>query len=358
MMRCLKPYLIAGGLALVLVGCDAFPAPPTPTVAPVTTPTDVPPTETPAVSNTPLPTPSLQQQVRLEPPPPSPTPGPPTPTLTLTPTLGPIEHTMQAGETLGYIIQLYGYTDFNVIDEIVAINANIPNADRVPGAGNVILIPRQSSTPTPEGFDPSTPPPVIEPEVVIDMHTVREGETIIGIAAQAETNLVILDRMNPELLFFNCDLSIPSGGAECNVPLVVGQEVKIPAPSPTPTLSPTPSGSETATLTPTYAAPVAFFPPEGSTVRSRSLELEWISTGILSPEFTYLVQVEDSTTETDYVYVTRDTSFVLGGNNTPTDGQPHSFKWRIVIATQAETGDYRIVSGENSSWRTFQWHVQ
>src|SRR5687768_15710345 len=84
------------------------------------------PTQTPMPARTPPAVPVLETPTA------SFTPGPPTATVSPTETPGPFEHTIQGGETLGYIIQLYGYTDFSVIDQIVAMNPSIPNADRLP----------------------------------------------------------------------------------------------------------------------------------------------------------------------------------------------------------------------------------
>lgn len=300
---------------------------------------------------------TLPPQPVLESPTPSPTAGPPTETFTPTATLGPIEHTIQQEETLGYIIQLYGYTDFSVIDQIVAMNPIIPNADSLPGAGSVILIPRPTATSTPEGFVPTETPEgatAISPESQLLQHTVREGETIVGIAGQYETTLPVLDQLNPELQFFNCDFTNPSGGPECNVPLSVGQTVNVPAPTPTPTLSPTPSGSETATPTPTYMAPMLVFPPEGATAQGSSIQLQWVSIGILPPDYYYLVEVENTTTAQSFLRVTRDTSLTLGGDIAPTDGQTHDLRWRIRVGVQTESGAFRPLSAEGS-WRTLRW---
>lgn len=362
----LPEAVLLGLLLLAAAGCDlSIPAPATPTVEPVLTETSLPtptltlsaPTSTPASISTP------RREVRLEPPTETFTPAPPTETFTPTPTPGPIEHTIQEGETLGYIIQLYGYTDLGVIDQIVAINPSIPNPDRLPGAGTIILIPRPTATPTPAGFAETAtavggqPSQFIQQpgEILMMDHAVREGETIIGIAGQYDTNLVILDRLNPELQFFNCDFDNPSGGPDCNVPLQVAQIVKVPAPTPTPTLSPTPSGNETATPTPTYAAPVVVFPPEGGIARSRSIKLQWITTGILAPEYSYLVQVRDTTTSMEYAFVTRETFFTLGSDLAPAAGASHAMQWRIVIGTALENSDFRIVSGGAARWRSFQW---
>lgn len=310
------------------------------------------PTESPTPSRTVPPVPVLESPTA------TPTPGPPTETWTPTATPGPYEHTIAQGETLGYIIQLYGYTDLSVIDRIVAMNPNIIDADRLPGAGAVIFIPRQTATATPEGFTPSPTPAdalaSLPTETLIIEHQVRSGETIVGIAGQYETTLPILDQLNPELQFFSCDFSNPSGGPECNVPLSVDQLVKVPAPTPTPTLSPTPSGSETPTATPTYPAPILSFPPEGAVAQGDRIRLEWVSAGILPEGMYYLVEIEDTTTGQNALRVTRANSYQLEPELAPVDGQEHAIRWRIRVGLQTEAGAFRPESGEGG-WRTFRW---
>src|SRR5690606_30929748 len=142
---------------------------------------------------------------------------------------------------------------------------------------------------------------------------------------------------------------------DCNVPLSIDQVVKVPAPTPTPTLSPTPSGSETPTPTPTYAAPLLIFPPEGAVAQGQAIDLQWVSIGVLPPDYYYLVEVEDLTAEKPpYFTVTRDTSTRISGEIVPTDGQPHNMRWRVRVGTLTESGTYRALSAE-APWRTFQW---
>jgi hypothetical protein len=354
--RYLLPFALLG---LGLAACNvSLPNPNanTPTPESLVTPTLEGATAT--VTITPTPSRTLPPVPILESPTATYTPGPPTATFTPTETPGPIEHTIKQGETLGYIIQLYGYTNLGVIDQIVAMNANVPSADRLPGEGSVILIPRPTITPTPEGFIPSPTPPnaldSLPSETTITDHAVRSGETIVGIADQFETTLAILDQLNPELLFLNCDFSNPSGGPECNVPLSVDQIIKVPAPTLTPTLSPTPSGSETPTATPTYAAPLMIFPPEGAVAQGQSIRFQWVSIGVLPSDYVYLVEVEDTTTGKTYFNVTRETTEDVSGEIVPADGQSHAMRWRIRIGTLTENGTYRALSAD-TPWRTFQW---
>jgi len=291
------------------------------------------------------------------------TPLPPSETPPPTETLGPYEHVVQQGETLGYIIQQYGYTDFSVIPEIVAMNDNIPNADTLPGAGAIILIPRQTATPTPEGSEQTavalaSEPPVfsvtLPVQTAIIQHMVVEGETIVGIAQQYNTTLEVLFQLNPDIPPFGCDFSNPSGGPDCNPPLQIGQAVNVPAPTPTPTLSPTPSGSETPTPTPTYPAPIVISPPQGGVAPPAPVRLDWVSVGVLQQTEVYLVQLRDTTTGAEYVQVTRNTSLLLPDSLVPADGQAHTIEWTVRVAYPNSGGIYQPIGGQPQV-RTFQW---
>jgi hypothetical protein len=300
---------------------------------------------------------------------PTPTAGPPTDLPTVTPTLGPYEHTMQQGETLGYIIQLYDYDfSFDVIDEVVRLNENITDPDSLPGAGAIILIPRQTATPTPEDFTPppdvaqvlgggiapTSPATGLNIDAPIIQHTVVDGQTIVDIAVNYATTLEVLAMLNPDIDFSGCNFAIPSGGPNCGPFLSIGQIVMVPAPTPTPTLSPTPSGSETPTPTPTYAAPVVISPPQGGNVPPGVFKLEWVSVGVLQPDEAYLVQVTDTVTGEVYNDITRSTSLLLPDSLAPSDGQTHLMNWTVSVAKPNEAGIYRVVSGAPEQ-RQFNW---
>lgn len=360
--------LILGGLLVAaLAACNFAPSPQgdaSPTVE------QIPLTQ--ALSPSPSPSPTDPETVPTEPlvetATPTATPGPPTMPPTATPTPGPYEHVIQQGETLGYIIQLYGYRDFGVISEVVALNENIRDADSLPGAGATILIPRQTATPTPEDFTPApdiaqvlgngvaptSPATGLNIDAPIIEHTIVEGQTVVDIAVNYHTTLEVLAVLNPDISFAGCNFEVQSGGPNCGPLLRVGQVMMVPAPTPTPTLSPTPSGNETPTATPTYAAPMVISPPQGGNVPPSVFLLEWVSVGVLRPDEVYLVQVSDTTSGEVFNDITRSTSILLPESMIPTDGQVHIINWTVTVAKPNEAGVYRVISGAPEI-RRFNW---
>ncbi len=326
----------------------------TPTVAQVPSASpSLPASATAVTTRTPTPPPQLEQPTATF------TAGPPTETYSPSPTPGPFEYTVQQGDTLLFIIQQapFNYRDTNVISEIIALNPSIPRPDVLPPPGSVILIPRQTATPTPEGYEQTRvllPASTPVSNIAVIPHNVAEGETIIGIAASNGTTISLLATLNPSIDFIGCDYSNPIGGPGCSVPLVVGQQVNVPAPTPSPTLSPTFSGSETPTATPTYAPPQPVFPPEGANANARTFQLQWLSAGILLPEETYVIQIEDVTAGVSHTGVTRSNSYMLPAELVPGDGQPHQIRWRVSVGAPNADGALRIVSGDGG-WRTFTW---
>lgn len=352
-------------IAAVLAGCNFnTPNEATPTVEEVITLT---PTDTATASLTPAPT--LTAEVVIESPTPTLSPEPPTITPTASDTPGPYEHVIKDDETLLYIVQQYGYTDLTVgnggiVDQVVALNDNIPNADSLPGPGNIIFIPRQTATPTPQNVetaavvqatDSASVPNVVLPEnTTITQYVVQPDDTIIGIAQDYNVTLEQIAVLNQDIDFFSCNFEIPSGGPNCNPPLQVGQSINLPAPTPTPTLSPTPSGNETATPTPTYAAPMLIYPPEGAVAMAGVFNLQWVSVGVLAANEVYLIEVVDTTLNSKTYYITRDTSYALPAALIPSDGQAHIMNWTVSVARKNDSGQYGPI-GATPEIRTFTW---
>lgn len=296
---------------------------------------------------------------------PSPTPGTPTDTLTPSPTPGPIAYIIQAGDTFYNVLLSppFRYTVAQInglIPEFLELNPGVRSIDQLPSPGSTIYIPLLPPEPTPEGFDltQTAQPSVFEvglPEnAEIIQVEIQENDSILRFAQEYETNLSILATINPQLGFIGCDFSNPSGGPECNVFMVVGDTVNVPAPTPTRTLSPTPSGSETPTPTPTHPSPRLFFPADGGVAPARTFQLQWTSVGMLLPNEVYFVEIEDVTAGTVYNGVTTTTAYMLPDSLIPSDGQAHTIRWRVAVATQTSDGAYAIV-GAPGNVRTFTW---
>lgn len=347
--------LVAVLVSILVVGCDLSPIAPTPTSAIVDTDTPPPTLTTAPATDTATAEPQVATMT------PSDT-SIPTETFTPSPTYNPYAtYVIQENDTLFYVIQKapFYYHDASVIDEILRLNPNVPNPNQLPPPGSSIIIPLPSFTPTPEGFELTVAAQpggsnVISGISQVTQVEVKEGITILGIAGQYNTNLPILATLNPQLFFYNCDFSNPSGGPDCNVPMRVGDKVNVPAPTPTPTLSPTFSGLETATPTPTYAPPAAVFPPSESTAPGRVFPLQWISAGMLLDNEVYLVEIQDETTGARVVDVTRGTSYMLPDSAVPSDGQTHTIHWRVTVAKPNDAGAYAFISPQ-SDFHTFYW---
>jgi len=356
----MKP-IIRAALILVLVaamaGCANPPQIPTPTpiLEALATATATP---QPTASLTPTPTAALQVAPPTEIPTQAVTNEP-----AATPTPSVVEYVIQPDDTLIFIIQQFGYRDLSVLSEIVRINPNLPSADRLPGPGSTILIPLPTLAPTlPADIQTATaqsgiPQVSLAIETTIVPHIVRDGETILGIAEQYRTTLRVLRDLNPQIGFFNCDLSNPSGGPDCRVLLDTGEAVNVPAPTTTPTLSPTPSGNETATPTPTFAAPRISFPPQDAVINAAAtFTLQWVSVGVLEAQQVYLVQIENETTGMTFNDITRATSYRLPSDIAPTSGAREQYRWRVSVAQQNADGRYAVVGAEGE-WRPFTWGV-
>jgi len=346
-------YIVVGVVAVLAAGCNFSPPSELPVVqeaSPSPTATLIVPSATATAA-----LPAVTAIIPAD----TPTPVPPSMTPTITDTPGPFEHVIQPGDQLLAIVQQYGHFDPAVLDVIVQMNANITDPDRLPPPGSVILIPRPTPSATPAGGELTATvvaqhPPTATPEILTMMHTVEEGQTIIGIALQYNTTMLILRLLNPDLDWRGCDFSVASGGQDCNPPLSIGQELVVPAPTPTPTLSPTPSGSETPTPTPTFGPVRLLSPTPGSIVVGGPLTLRWVSAGVLRGDELYQVTVADHTTGRIYTQFTRDNILTLPADLQPADSSPHDMTWQVVVVRVRDDNRAQIV-GALGEERPFQW---
>ena len=320
------------------------------------------PTASPTATVTPPPTATASAtppELALITPASTPTPVTPSATPTITNTPGPFEHVIQPNDQLIAIVQQYGHYDLAVLDAVVTLNPSVTNADRLPPPGSVILIPRPTALPTPPGGELTATvvalnPPSATPALLTMIHTVEEGQTVIGIALQYNTTMAILAELNPQLYWFNCDFTVASGGENCSPQLSIGDELTVPMPTPTPTLSPTPSGSETPTLTPTPGPVGLLWPASGAIIQGGPLTLQWVSVGALEADRLYQVTVTDYTTGTTYTEFVRANALTLPANLQPVDDVIHDIAWQVeVVQVGNDNVAFRV--GAPGSPRSFQW---
>lgn len=290
----------------------------------------------------------------------------PTEAVTPTETPGPYVHRVQSDETLGFIIQQYGYGySVPVMELVVQINPNVFNMNVLP-IGQDILIPRQTATPIPEGleitqtaasafgeFVPGSGGVVLPRGSSVGCYTVQEGDTTVGIAEEFNTTLEIMSQLNPQLNWSGCAFNQYSGGERCRPRLAIGDCVNVPQPTQMPSATPTLTGNETATPLPTYAPPRAFYPPDGA-IAAGTFDLEWVTVGVLQSDETYLVEVENTLTGETWREVTRSTALRLPAELIPTGGEAVRYRWRVVVAERDADGRYSFI-GEASPWRSFTW---
>ncbi len=296
---------------------------------------------------------------------------PPTATLTpsLTPTLEPYRYTVQEGETLYYIIQLFGYRDLAVVPEIIALNGMRDENDLK--VDQVLLIPRQTPTPGPT-FTPTsqaatgTTPEVpiltstqqpssgptpdytgcspenrcISPDGQFWIHQVVEGETISTIASY-------YDAYVPDLYQDN--------GLNQNSFISVGQILKVRIRvTLTPTLTPTGGPDSTATPTPTLSPPALLAPANGAIIaRHQVVALQWAANQPLPARGYYMVQIQNRDTDEIYRAITRSNVFRVPSSLQPGIGRSARYEWWVVIV-DGSTESAAVISGQGNSW-VFTW---
>lgn len=361
----IRKLLAAACVVLALSACNFNLNEITPTVEGIEEPinplpqaTDITPTQEETL--TPSPSPTVMQVV-LE--------NPVVPTgvatveaITHTPTVGPYEYVVKAGDSLLGIATGFGYTAPSIVDEIVRLNG-LSSAESI-REGQRLLIPRQTAVPTAPGLEITLTqaaeqgiyyPPLFSEGTTFSCHTIESGDTAIGIAEAYKTTLEILAQLNPAMGWSGCDPSNPGGGPQCNPQLRIGDCMQVPLPTPTRTLSPTPSGSETPTPTPTYAPPRLYSPPDGAEVRGLIL-LHWVSAGQLQADEYYIVELIELDPESREPLPgiepirrpTRETSLQMPLEILPTAGQPRLFEWNVIVARQSESGRFTAVGGTGS----------
>lgn len=345
------------------------------------TPT-APPTSTPRGSlQTPVETPTRRPTIALA----TVTPAPPTPTDTPTP--GPCYQTAQEGDTVYGMATRCGHRDLAVVDLILELNdmdsptelqinqvLEIPWPTPTPGGESTETVPEAPASGG-EGDAADTTPEVrynefgtpdalayyqnLEPTLRPGQawHTVKAGETIVGIAYEYGASLETLSQINPEVPFLQCDFGSPTGGENCSVMLYVGQRIRVPVPLPSATPTLTPAGTLTPTPTPTatFNAPYPITPEEGAHFNAdQMVTLRWGGTGTLGTDERYLVRVHDLESGMEYMAMVSEPVYILPGGWQPMDRNRHTFEWTVSVA---QVNEQRNVVSERHETepRKFTW---
>jgi LysM repeat protein len=283
---------------------------------------------------------------------------PPPPTATPTPTEGPCIVQVQPGDDLISLAWRCGHRDLFILTQVLQING-LSAPERIQ-AGQRLEIPRPTPITAPNASPPSAnaassvvqsrlalalldqptvrPSPTIRPTATllpgVGWHVVQPNQSLFEIVFAYGTEAEVLQQLNPELDFLQCDFQYVTGGNRCVVNLIAGQRIRVPIPSPTASPSPTPSGSETPTpsSTPTFNAPSPISPPDRAFfTRDELVTLRWTASGSLGAGEVYRVRVMDLNSGSVYVGDTIQLSFILPLDWQPTDGSRHDFEWTVSV---------------------------
>jgi LysM repeat protein len=349
------------------------------------------------VTNTPRPT-VLLPTVTLGPPTLSPTPSPtPTYTATLSPTPEPCIQQVQPLEGLYSVVGRCGHRDLFVITQVMELNDLVNDTDIRPG--DTLIIPWPTPTVDPNAAPSDEPEadgeasgmeganlavamargdggagaatmdevdlnatlladPFFVPTATlppgIQEHRVSSGENVSIIIDSYNTSIEVLQQLNPQISFSQCDFGTRYGGERCIVLLSVGQMLRVPAPTPTPTLSPTPSGSETPTPTPTatFNAPSVSSPSNRAFFRRDELvTLRWVASGALSANERYRVSVESVTADEAYTADTSDLFLIIPPEWQGRSAGRYEYRWSVAIVDLDQPDELKYATVP----RAFTW---
>lgn len=324
------------------------------------------------------------------------TPGPPTLTRTLTPSLTPTEtieptrapciQVVGAGEGLLDVAYRCGHVDYSmaIVPEIVELNDLSSEIDI--REGQSLTIPWPTTQPDPndpsdsgdgafigevamaggggglseediiatQAVDPFFLPTETLPPGIM-YHYVSAGEDISKIIFDYKTSIDVLQQLNPEITFSQCEFGVVTGGPRCVVILNIDQEVRVPAPTPTATLSPTPSGSETPTPTPTatFNAPSPVSPSNRAFFRrDEFVTLRWVGSAALSGGQVYRVTLDDITRGLAFSADTTDLFYVLPSLwQGPGRDNRYEYRWTVSVVNPDAPNKLNYTTDP----RTFTW---
>lgn len=273
----------------------------------------------------------------------------------------PYIHKVVEGDTCGGIAVRYG---LDLAGSAAITEANEGLNCRSLRIGQDLIIPRPTGTPTPEGFDitqtaiaTALPSGLASWATAVYDYCPISDDTLTSIALKNGTTQRKICELNPlpdGLDCSGCDFSESSVGF-CPIPPVISEFncLLVPGPTHTPTFTPTFTGLETATPTPTYAAPQAIQPADGTTKHGQ-VRLTWLSAGQLQANEQYMVTIIDEVSADVLFDVTTHPDYLIPEEWIPEAGQSRTITWKVEVVVANGEGLYVPVSGTAHNHR-FTW---
>lgn len=264
-----------------------------------------------------------------------------TPTFTPQPTptlLPPIEYSIKEGDSCLLLAAIYKVSVVSIAD----INRLPPDCG-VLSVGQRLLIPQPTPTPSPIPSSTLSSSQATQSACQTLTYTVQSGDTLAGVAAQYNVDIEALRSWN----------GLPTDNLFSGANLIIPLCARLPTAGPTPT----------PTTPPPYPAANLLLPQDGSafTAANDSVTLQWASVGVLRPNESYNVIIEDLTEGSgrrlvDYV---TDTRYIIPVTFRPTDSMPHVIRWNIQpvrqTGTDAEGKPIWQIAGALSTPMVFSW---
>lgn len=268
----------------------------------------------------------------------TPTPFTPTPTDTPLPTPTPFEYMVKLRDTCSTIAYSFGVS----IQSIVLLN-NLPADCSTLIEGQKLRIPQPTATATALPSATLNPAQSTEQSCLKDYYTVKESDTLSGIALNYNVSMDAIREYNGLVN------DVVRSGQQLTIPLC--RRNATPGPTPTPTLPPP------------YPAVNLLLPADGKpfTLSDEVITLQWAAVGSLRANEAYAVTIEDITEGQGRKLVTyvTDTKFIVPATFRAADTAPHVYRWWVVSVRQVGTDDNGNPiwdpAGAVSAARVFTW---
>jgi LysM repeat protein len=252
-----------------------------------------------------------------------------TPSPTGTIPVGPVRHSVKAGDTVLSIAAVYGATAKDII------SANGLSADGFLRIGQELLIPVAG----PSGG----PGPTATPQGGTLIYTVQAGDTISLIASRFGSSM--------EWIF-------AANGLKPTDILHIGQSLMVPLSNVT--LTPTTAAVVSPSPTPTpglpFRAPALLIPADGAVVTSdRDILLTWTSVGTLGKDQWYLVTLQTPGSPGAIApFWTKGSSWRVPPDLKPAGQTPTEVIWQVQVLT-GSPGNPGKPASPSSTPRRFRW---